>query len=565
MPTADQITVLQTLALLDADYKEVAQGVARQEYALWLGSGISLDRIVGVKAVIERVLEYLRTNATIGDANCRFNHALEAALACLTHTERAGINLTQSVHEWATRDDVLNKLAGRYSNVLDIRLPNEPEDFLLWIGVDVPNTFRAEEPDVEHICVVLLAIEGAITNVPSGNWDFLIEAAEARLTAGSAGVFDVCIRSQDFQASGKPARLMKFHGCAALAIDDPTNYRKLLVARESQIASWSTNNNYAAMRQNLLQIALSRRTLMIGLSAQDRDIQDLFVHAQRDAPWGWPNTPTPHVFAEEKLSDGQKLILKCVYKDEYQQHQVDIEKTARLPAYGKPLLLALFLRVLELKIVELANLAVAHSWPGPDRLAIADGIRHLRDRIADAAEPNRLAFVRNVVAAFTRGQRLYHEGRSEISPQTYQALTIGPLQQVSAVPASAGLRQAALVLSILGIEERAGAWIVSEGNPALHEGAPVLVASGGRTTRLFFVANDDIATRLVLDGVVDEGDSSVVIALSSSPARRRRRSPVDAPGRDGRSQLCEISLSGILHETTTAADFTLRLKQEATF
>ena len=563
LPSALTINVPETLALLDGDYAEVARGVARQDYALWLGSGISLDRIVGVKGVIERVLEYLRMKAVIGDSTCQFNLALDEALITLTTTEKAGVNLAKPVHDWVTRDDVLNKLASLYSHVLDIRLPGEVEDFLLWVGVDVPSTFTVEDPDVEHVCVALLALESAVSDVASANWDYLIERAEARLTDGAGGVFDICILGQDFKASSKQARLMKFHGCAALAVQNPEIYRQLLIARESQIAQWRTNKNYAAMKQNLLQLALDRRTLMIGFSALDRNIQDLFVDAEVAAPWGWPNPPTPHVFAEETLSTGQKLILKCVYKDQYQDHQADIDKTARLPAYGKSLLLALFLHVLESKLAELAILAKPAVWPEGDLLSIRAGLRHLRNRLASVTDPDRLQFLATFVAAFSRAQRLYHEGRSEIAPTRYHALTTGPLQQVASIPISTGLREAALALSVLGLGEKTGEWTLFAGGSSDHKHAPIIVAAGGRQTRFFFAANDDASMKLFLNGVVDESDHDAVIALSSSPGLRRRRSPVDAPGRDGHAELREISISALLHETSNATDFSIRFKQEA--
>lgn len=222
MPAAHEVTVLETLALLDDEHSGLAQGVTRREYALWLGSGISLDRIVGVRGVIARVLDYLRERIDPADANCRHRRALEEILEELTDPERALVELDKPVAEWpeASARAVLGRLAGRYSQVLNTHLDGEQdEDFLLWTAVDIPNCFTSEDPDVEHLCIVMLAMEGVFTDVSSANWDYLIEAAERDL-AGPGALLDICIRANDFQAAAAPAKLLKFHGCAVRAVND---------------------------------------------------------------------------------------------------------------------------------------------------------------------------------------------------------------------------------------------------------------------------------------------------------------------------------------------------------
>jgi hypothetical protein len=47
-PSAANITVAETLGLLDGPFTGLAKGVAEGRYALWLGSGISLSRVPGL-------------------------------------------------------------------------------------------------------------------------------------------------------------------------------------------------------------------------------------------------------------------------------------------------------------------------------------------------------------------------------------------------------------------------------------------------------------------------------------------------------------------------------------
>jgi hypothetical protein len=56
IPNAATISIADTLKLLDEDFKELAVGVAKGEYALWLGSGISRERVPGLRIVVRRLL-----------------------------------------------------------------------------------------------------------------------------------------------------------------------------------------------------------------------------------------------------------------------------------------------------------------------------------------------------------------------------------------------------------------------------------------------------------------------------------------------------------------------------
>ena len=97
---------------------------------------------------------------------------------------------------------------------------------------------------------------------------------------------------------------------------------------------------------------------MIGFSAQDVDVQQIFVAGANNSGWQWDGTPTAFLFAEDQLTAGQRGILASAYGDQYAPHRAAIEQAARVRAYAKPLLLALLLTVLERKAGALADLGL---------------------------------------------------------------------------------------------------------------------------------------------------------------------------------------------------------------
>jgi hypothetical protein len=72
MPTALEISILETLHLLDGAFRESAEEVAEDRYAVWLGAGISLGKLPGLEELAEAVLEHLRVRVDLLIADCRW-------------------------------------------------------------------------------------------------------------------------------------------------------------------------------------------------------------------------------------------------------------------------------------------------------------------------------------------------------------------------------------------------------------------------------------------------------------------------------------------------------------
>ena len=561
LPAAWEISVAETIALLEADFPGMAGAVARGSYALWLGSGISLDRVVGVPAVIGRVIEYLRSRMDAGNPACRYKVALNQVLANLSPPERERLHLDLPIDNWpeADRRSITSRLAGFYAEVLETPLEGETEpDFLLWTAVDVPGSFTGDDPDVEHLCVVMLTLEGAFRDITSANWDYLIEAAERALTGAVGTKIDVCISAADFQNAVGRAKLLKYHGCAARAVGNADVYRPLLIARTPQITQYGVNAAYTVMRDHLTALVQQRRTLMIGFSAQDTDIQQIFVNGAHGSGWEWNAAPTAFLFAEDGLSGGQRGILASAYGDQYAPHRPAIEEAARVRAFAKPLLLALLLTVLELKASALADLGLPAAWNSAERNTVKDGLRHIRDAAATAAEPERLDFIARLIAAMMLGLDLYHHGKSDTG--RYIPLSSEPIQQIPDVPEPTGLRQAAIALALLGKGAADGNWSISAGTATT---TPINLQQGTRVTRVFIAANDDVAGKMIQAGHLDPDSDDTVLLLSASPKARQARSPSGPRGRTGKIGLREICMTSVIDTAGDAVGLISEFKRSA--
>ena len=84
IPNAATISIADTLKLLDRDFNEVAEGGVRAEYAHWLGSGISRERVPDLRIVVRRVIDHLsdgtRAEASEGPLSVALSKAVGLAL-----------------------------------------------------------------------------------------------------------------------------------------------------------------------------------------------------------------------------------------------------------------------------------------------------------------------------------------------------------------------------------------------------------------------------------------------------------------------------------------------------
>jgi len=194
------------------------------QYVLWLGSGISRDRVPNVYELLGRVVEFLRSRVDPDDEHCVYRSALDdvLALASLTEAERGSLDYGVPFAEWSSRDRIAGVLVARYSEVLDVRVRGEARDYLVWEALDVPETYGSPsiEPDVEHYCIAVLMLEGLVDSAVTANWDGLVERALTELSSSVTDVARFVVKPEDFQLPKRPIEFIKFHGCAVRARSD---------------------------------------------------------------------------------------------------------------------------------------------------------------------------------------------------------------------------------------------------------------------------------------------------------------------------------------------------------
>lgn len=526
MPTASQISIKETLDLLNDPAGGVGNGVAQGAYALWLGSGISRERVVGLDGVLAKLLEFLRARAN-GSPACEFTKALNAIvdMAGPSAAERAQIDIATPVAGWGCLKDLLQRLWNQYAKVLSVELAGQPLDYLLWTGLDFPNTFSNQEPDAEHLVIGMLALEGVVTELASANWDGLLEAAMKEL--GHDDFFRSTVNGEDLRGPAAAAVLYKFHGCAIRAIADEAAYRPLLVARSAQITGWNANPAFRIVRDQISALAQVKRTLMIGMSAQDENIKHLFAKVNEQQPWKWNEQPTPVVFSAQELGDDQKNLLLLIYgQAEYEAHRAAVCEAARLQAYAKPLLLALLLHVLTAKAEVLAADAEVPKLSAHERGEIATGIRKLRDKAADAGNSDRIAFARSIARGLARARHQLQNGSSGDGAQRYFPIDTQPanLMKDKLGLQASGQREAAVALGLIGLED-ASAWDCTVDDPTSSQSGALRLGSAASGARVFFAANDDAITSLIECGSFAEDDDDAVVICSGRIAGRQQRSP----------------------------------------
>lgn len=569
-PTAATITINETLKLLDGDARAVADGVANGSYALWLGSGISMNSVPGLSGAVRNVLELLQTHADTSDPTCVHHKALKAAIkiAGLRKQELDALDLTKPVGEWANLKEIVDNLVGRYSELLDIRLAGKKQDYLLWEGVDIKATYAAAaEPGSEHLCIAILALEGAVHEIPSANWDGLIETAIQELAESPEQALHVIVLGEDFRDTSTVPRLLKFHGCAVLAAQDESRYRAALVGARSQITSWPEQVESKVMCNALTTLATERRTLMIGLSAQDTDIQHVFLKAKGLMPWIWPTTSPAYVFAEQEIGRDQQNLLRVVYREQYEQHGPAIEASALIQAYAEPLLIALVLAVLERKLTAYIAEARAPGIPQSERETLVHGIRRIRDQVAERFESDRSGATRRMIQTQSRALGMFRTGEEPAVTETvYRPISNMPANRISADPelTTSGLPGLATALGILGIGDAAGHWTLGV-QPAGSKMPGALTVTGGAGTQaaIHFAANAGTAIRQEKLPSVATDPGRTIMIHSTRPVTEAPRSPRGTFGRTGRASIRHIDMEALLDTCASAAELEERFRLAA--
>lgn len=562
-PTATQISVRDVLAKFDAEFAPVAHAVENGEFALWIGSGIS-QQAPNLGNLIERALDYIRERAINPVTAAAYLPALEAALV-LADIDPASVQARygQPLAVWPEHDAIIDRLRNNYSRVLDIRVQGTDADFILWEAIDIRRAFaNPAPPAAEHLCIAVLILKGAVQEIASANWDGFIEAAVDRLSNGVPGVMQVVVDPNQLRAPAGRARLLKFHGCIVHATSEPLVFRRFLTGSYPQIMGWAEAAEFAAMRHEVVGLATTHKTLVLGLSIQDTNLQILFRRARVLHGWPWPCAPAApaHIFCEDRIQQGQRDVLSLSYGDAYDRDPAAVHEATLLRAWGEKVLIALVLKLLEDKLGRLMELDLVALGKRPIAVALAPLLVTLRDDIADLAVPapgdkNRTAFVNEAISIWSRMLSLFRSGALPSSPEAYEALSNSTPNLIAADQNAQrmGLGRLAVALSLLQNGRQTGLWELRQPvSNNLTSGTMTARASrpGGVDRPLFLVKSATEAIALKSNGAFANDNAIVVHAddawrqMSGGPVSARRVRA--APGRTGHVGETHVSLRDLL-------------------
>jgi hypothetical protein len=566
---AFDISVRDTLKLLDGSFEPFAAGVSNGLYAFWLGSGISFGRAPSLLILVGKVVEFVRSRIDHADPNCKFAITLREILnlASASADELTRSKFDEPFASWPDRDAIAKRLVNNYSKLLGLTVDGEDMDYLLWNVIDVGATFAdpAMIPDVEHLCLAALSLEGTAPEMLSANWDPLIERAVCTLTDGNVALSPTVVaRPADLQLPRNKTRLIKFHGCAVKAQGDPGQYRQWLVASNDQVAAFCTQADNQGLVTALTHIVSSKRTLMLGLSAQDANIQGIFNKAANELTWQLGEPPPSYVFSEQELGMDQRSLLKNVYREQITPANLKaVFEAAHIQAYAKRLLTALLLDVWSRKLQALALLAPG-LLPPAERQHLCDGIAVLRNHLADAALPD-LDFIDALLDRFGRACKLLRDGQIEHPNVRFEPITNDVVAALSGNPAlgALGLREAAVALGLVGMGLNRDNWTVEPETLDRESGVLAVTGKGAATarTKVYLTASAAGAALLRSEGHLIEADSPLLIQ-SQKLAIPMTRSPRGASGRTGLPKAREVSISTLLQTYATADELYDAFRQE---
>ena len=565
-------TVAAVLERLDSAFGDFSDAFKEGQYVLWLGSGISRDRVKNVAELLTSVVEHLRVNIDISNNDCEYLTALHEVLrlAVLQRDELENLDFSLPFRSWPLYKRIISTLVTKYSNVLDVPVgDSNPDDYLVWTALDVPNTYGAPDllPDVEHYCIAILMLEGLVSSAVTANWDGLLEKALAELTPAFESRVRVAVKPDDFRNAGPLIEVIKFHGCAVRARDSQHEYRHLLVARESQISSWTEQPENRSMRKHLETLYTDRLTLMLGLSAQDANLHTVFAGAIQDLARPWPSSPPPVVLSEEQLEAYHRNLLKITYGSNYQANRAAIDESALLGAYGKPTLLALVLASLTEKLSAWVQPELQDEWSAAAVQQLNDDLRYLRDLVATHADPthpeaveyeirlaHQRAFTARIVDVVNFALAVFRAGRIP-TPQSgcYEPLSVRPAKQAVLDPdfPARQFGHMGVALSLIGRGLASQQWSVSPGDSRSPQDGILRLVASEREARVFFVKDSGALTHLGVNDSLDVSDPGVLIVMADEEPPTQTRSPRGRYGRNGKSEAGRFSVASGIADTAS--------------
>ncbi|WP_167738580.1 SIR2 family protein [Cryobacterium psychrotolerans] len=567
---SDMVIALEALkgsqaALLD--------DVANANRVFWLGSGISWNQVPGLAELIRRVLMYLKTE---GGSRPGDIHAI--ALHAIIHgrfPENIQTAFDADPSAWVVPSaGELEPYVEKYAKILAQTVGNERTDYLLWNAVEVCRTYGAPsiEPGENHLLIALLMHEGNLPHAVTTNWDGLIEAAYSSLAGSSSptlGHVSVLMTQEDFRANAnsRAPRLYKIHGCAIRA-SESLEYRDYLVAQTLDIATWGQDGDpHRRVFQMVTELMTDFRTLVFGLSFQDENLVRVHSHASKELPWAWDERAPAYVISDKALQDGHKTILQSSYGIEYSSNRTAVESASHIPMYSEPMLAALLLRTIGLKIQALAGRLDGLKEGTWLRGALFAAIEHRESDLARRIGDQSTTFISFQSRALSPLIRRYH---GDADPADgYTPIYYGPVSDALNDPHASQNRtpEIAAMLALLNYLDLSGAWKVRIESTPARAGMVLLRGTDTSTIQMALVKDDAAAIVARKASEWRHPTGRMIIArLTGSSPNSAQRSPTGRMGSARRPGALthEISLADIWLRATNAEELRTVFSQKVT-
>ncbi|XBH21995.1 SIR2 family protein [Jonesiaceae bacterium BS-20] len=507
--------VRTTLKRVRSEFQSLADDLADGRQLVWLGSGISRDQVPDVVKLIEKVLEFLQERAMKGPDEAEHRQCLIDLLDQYLPGESA--IFLDDPKAW--KPSKTETLRNSYSDILGRRVRGKSQDYIAFEGAQIHRTYADPSilPGVDHKLVAILIAEEVVKEIASGNWDPLIERAVDEIT-GSRDLVSVYVNIEDTRVRrADSTRIIKFHGCAELAVEDPDTYRSKMIYANAQIGSFGLLGS-AHIQDTLMTQAREKKSLFLGLSVQDSNLLATLSRALEHSPWRWESQSPAFIFAEESLKDSQRDVLTNAYV-EYADQEFSIEQRSVTGAYPAKLLSALIIEVLLRKYYALAD--IFSALPNSSKAAIKHGLKQLADLLvaAIANDPNKL--VQILVGPYSN---LLREFQGLSPKDTYHALYPGPRDSIrlNAQVEALSTDLFATSLGLLGWGETVHLWKIRLNNSA-RPGTLQLEQSGAKPVMISIVKGTREADKVLASPVWEqENDRMALLYLDEQPKAQTR-------------------------------------------
>lgn len=556
--TADEIAVIEVIERFEQDFATFFRAVENGEFAFWIGSGIS-RKAPNLEDLLRKAAEFLREKALTEGGQGKFSTALREFLEIAECEANLLDDCIQDPYsQWPDQEAITKRLRNKYSEILDLRIPDEDSDYILWDAIEIREAFdNPPAPAIEHLCIAALVLEGVVRDIASANWDTFIEQAVEKLSSGAPNVLQVVVDPDQLRTGHGRTRLLKFHGCIGHATDEPRTFRKYLTGSTTQITEWFNTPLFAAVRNEIIGIATNQKALVMGLSIQDQNLHQTFSTAKQANPWPWPCEPNApgYVFCQESLTPGQRAVLRLVYRDSYDANAADINASAHLRAWPEQVLIALLLQLIFDKLDYLMSEWITGIGKADFAIELNTSWKECRNYIASLATDDRQAFFDQAQMTWPRLLAMYRRGAVPHSAGAYEAVSATSFSQLAGdeLARDSQLGKLALSLCLVNYGRAEGLWTLSPAQCDEIESGSFTVNgtwAGAEPRPLFIIKSVTEAISLEKDGAFERQGAIVVHADNLWPQLRpdggSARSPRSSPGRNASVRTTHISLEALL-------------------